>query len=159
MSPEIFISYSREDFDKVKPIIDALEINGIYPSQFFFDKQNIFGATNIAKEISQAILDCKVLIFFISKNAVNSLWVNREVYFALDRNKHVLPLQLEPADLPSQLQLLLAGINHLNLYSQDEKYVVRDILKSLDNIGVKIDKDTHHFLIYIIYQRMILINF
>ncbi|MBW2663220.1 MAG: TIR domain-containing protein, partial [Deltaproteobacteria bacterium] len=137
-SAEIFICYARKDIRRVKEVMDWIEKNGISSSQIFFDQQNIYGASNCANVISQAIQDCKVLVFFVSKSSVQSRWVSNEIYFALGKEKSVLPLFLEPTELPSCLQLFLGMINQLFLYEGDRKATLNHVMRSIARLDVTV---------------------
>lgn len=139
---DIFISYSRKDTRKMEDLVNWLKKQGISDNQFFIDQGSIDGALVFTDVLSSAILNCKVLIFFVSRSSINSKWVNKEVFFALNNSKSVLPLMLDNITLPSAMQFQLGAINRLNLYTGNRLENYKAVLKSLKVLGFGIEEKT-----------------
>lgn len=92
---EIFLSYSREDLERVKPLVSALEAEGY---SVWWDRDLLPGESfeeTIDREIQQA--DCVVAVW--SENSIESQWVKNEALEGMDR--HVLvPIMLDDVRLP-----------------------------------------------------------
>jgi len=140
--PEIFISYSRKDSESVNTIINRLQKDGISSSSFFFDQDNIDGAGVFPTVIANAIKECKLLIFFVSKTSSESTWVKNEVFYALKNNKAVLPIFLEHVELEGELDISLSRIQQINIYEGEKEKRIKAILGSLVALGVTI-KNNH----------------
>ena len=133
MGAEVFISYSSLDRDRVMPVVESLRGNGI---SVWVDEGNIHAADLWSEQIVQAIADCHVMVVMLSQNSTDSHNVVKEVMLASEQKKVLLPVYLEPAEVPAKLQYQLAGIQHLELYGQDEHQVLEDLANGLAKRGV-----------------------
>ena len=130
MGAEVFISYSSLDRDRVMPVVESLRGNGI---SVWVDEGNIHAADLWSEQIVQAIADCHVMVVMLSQNSTDSHNVVKEVMLASEQKKALLPVYLEPAEVPAKLQYQLAGIKHLELYGQDEHHL------GLDHEGIELE--------------------
>ena len=128
MGAEVFISYSSLDRDQVMPVVESLRGSGI---SVWVDEGNIHAADLWSEQIVQAIADCRVMVVMLSSNSTDSRNVVKEVMLASEQNKALLPVYLEPAEIPAKLQYQLAGIQHLELYGQNEQQVLEDLANGL----------------------------
>ena len=133
MGAEVFISYSSLDRDIVMPVVQSLRENGI---SVWVDEGNIHAADLWSEQIVQAIADCRVMVVLLSKNSADSHNVVKEVMLASEQKKVLLPVYLEPADIPAKLQYQLAGIQHLELYDQNNQNVLADLVNGLSKRGI-----------------------
>src|SRR6185503_13503639 len=97
---DIFISYSSKDRAQAEQLTELLVSAGL---SVWIDKQGIGAATSWSGEITRAIDGCKALIVLLSLSSVESKNVTREVSLAFERNKKILPLDLEPVSLTDDL--------------------------------------------------------
>ena len=133
MGAEVFISYSSLDRDIVMPVVQSLRENGI---SVWVDEGNIHAADLWSEQIVQAIADCRVMVVLLSQNSADSHNVVKEVMLASEQKKVLLPVYLEPADIPAKLQYQLAGIQHLELYDQNNQNVLADLVNGLSKRGI-----------------------
>ena len=138
MSAEVFISYSSYDRDRVMPVVESLRSSGI---SVWVDEGNIHAADLWSEQIVQAIADCRVMVVMLSQNSTDSHNVVKEVMLASEQKKALLPVYLEPANIPAKLQYQLAGIQHLELYGQDEQQVLKDLANGLAKRGISLDAE------------------
>ena len=136
MGAEVFVSYSSLDRDRVMPVVESLRGNGI---SVWVDEGNIHAADLWSEQIVQAIADCRVMVVMLSQNSTDSHNVVKEVMLASEQKKALLPVYLEPADIPAKLQYQLAGIQHLELYGENEQQVLEDLSNGLTKRGVSRD--------------------
>ena len=115
------------------PVVESLRGNGI---SVWVDEGNIHAADLWSEQIVQAIADCHVMVVMLSQNSTDSHNVVKEVMLASEQKKALLPVYLEPAEVPAKLQYQLAGIQHLELYGQDEQQVLEDLANGLAKRGV-----------------------
>ncbi|MDB4635212.1 TIR domain-containing protein [bacterium] len=139
MSSEVFISYSSQDRDRIIPVVQYLRNSGI---SVWVDEGNIHAADLWSEQIVQAIADCRVMVVMMSGNSTDSHNVVKEVMLASEQKKPLLPVYLEPAEIPARLQYQMAGIQHLELYGQDEQQVLADLAAGLIKRGISGDRDT-----------------
>lgn len=104
--PEVFISYARRDYEKVRRIVDQLAALGV---DFWLDQQAIEGGANYALAITRGIKQCRVVILMCSDAALRSRNVNQEIMLAWRYERPYLPLLLEPVSFPEQVQYFLEG--------------------------------------------------
>jgi Tol biopolymer transport system component len=139
MGADVFISYSSMDRDRVTPVVEYLRSSGI---SVWVDEGNIHAADLWSEQIVQAIAECRVMVVMLSGNSTDSHNVIKEAMLASEQKKALLPVYLEPAEIPAKLQYQLAGIQHLELYGQDEQQVLNDLATGLIKRGVSGENDT-----------------
>ena len=133
---EVFVSYSRNDKDRVLELAGKLRAAGV---SLWLDTSGIDGATLWGEQIVHALESAKVLLLMITKSAVQSDNVAKEVVLVSERKGHILPVHLEPTQIPSTLKYQLAGIQHVEYFDPAESdQNLKAILRSLARIGVKI---------------------
>lgn len=135
MSSEVFISYSSQDHAQVRKIIDRLRKAGV---SVWMDEGCIDAATLWSEAIVEAINECKVLIMMVSKHSTDSANVVKEVMLASESNKTILPVYLEPADIPTRLKYQLTGIQHSEAHNLTPDELLDELLRGLAKNGVKI---------------------
>tara|TARA_B100000530_G_scaffold299526_1_gene219827 strand:+ start:235 stop:669 length:435 start_codon:yes stop_codon:yes gene_type:complete len=133
MSAEIFISYARADRDRVQPLVERLREAGV---TYWLDEGNIQGATLWGKEIVEAIRNAKVLVLFATEASFESKNVAKEVAIASEWEKPILPVYLERVQVPDTLHYQLAGIQHVELFAEQEEEAFNGMLGALHTIGV-----------------------
>ncbi|HET6401911.1 MAG TPA: TIR domain-containing protein [Candidatus Kapabacteria bacterium] len=134
MTTDVFISYSRDDKDRVLALANELRAAGI---SLWIDQGGIDAATMWSEEIVNAIENAKVLMLMVSENAVASTNVVKEVVLASERKGHILPVHLEPTRIPQGLKYPLAGIQHVEYFQGDPKENLKSILRALERLGIE----------------------
>ncbi len=130
---DVFVSYSRQDNDKVQELTGKLRAAGV---RLWMDVRNIDGAAMWGEEIVNAVAKSKVLLLLVSKTAVASQNVLKEVLLASERKGHILPVDLEATEIPGSLKYALAGIQHIEFFRGDPDAQLKAILRSLERLGV-----------------------
>ena len=131
----VFVSYSREDNEKVLELTAILRAAGV---PIWMDVGGIDGARMWGEEIVNALDQAKVLLLMVSESAVRSHNVAKEVVLASERKGHILPVHLELTQIPPSLKYPLAGIQHIEYFHGDPDENLKTILRSLERIGVTI---------------------
>ena len=134
---EVFVSYSREDNDKVLALTAKLRAAGV---PLWMDVRSIDGAAMWGEEIVNALDKAKVLLLMVSESAVHSHNVTKEVLLASERKGHILPVDLELTQIPPGLKYPLAGIQHIEYYHGNPDEHLQAILRALERLGVTITK-------------------
>ena len=93
---DIFISYDRDDLDRVKPIIDTL----VQHDWSIFWDRDIYYGQDFLDVIDDQLKKAKCVIVFWSKHAKNSPWVLKEALEAKQR-KILVPITLDDDELPT----------------------------------------------------------
>lgn len=92
---DVFISYSREDRERVEPLAEALAKAGY---TVWWDK-NIAGGSRYAKETEAELTAAKVVLAAWTKTSVDSAWVADEAGAGRD-NGRLLPISLDGTMAP-----------------------------------------------------------
>ena len=98
MAAEVFISYASQNRDRILDLVERLRGAGV---SVWIDQMGIEGAAMWSQQIVAAIRDCKVLILAISSNSTKSKNVVRELALASEEEKTILPVFIEPTDIPA----------------------------------------------------------
>ena len=107
MPTEVFLSHAHQDRAIAQRLAIALTRHGV---PVFFSPQNIRGAQQWQNEILGALQRCDWFMVLLSPDAINLMWVKREVAFALQDPRYedwIIPLQYRDCDLKSLQWLTL----------------------------------------------------
>ncbi len=129
MNYDIFISYSRRDKKTVVPFAEFLRSHGY---SVWIDMDELPVGHAFPEEIVKAITGCKILLFFSSKNSNDSKWVKREVVFADQQNKIILPVLIDDSEYHQSLQLLFSGVEHVDTMKKKPDDVMKELLSSIE---------------------------
>ena len=129
MKYSIFISYSRKDREKVVPYAEFLRSHGY---SVWIDLEDLPAGHAFPEEIVNAIKDCKILLFFSSIHSNDSKWVKREVVYADQQDKLILPIRLDDSEYHSSLQLLLSGVEHIDTSTKKPGAVLKELLSTIE---------------------------
>jgi len=108
---KIFICHSTKDKKVVDKINERLNEIGI---STFYDKHNIRVGYSLDKTIRQAITQVGYVAICLSKNALKSDWIHKEIAWALENEEHFaldgipffLPIRLDNFNWPKELKFL-----------------------------------------------------
>lgn len=95
---EVFLSYSDKDRGFAASIVEVLRHRGI---PVWYSRTNILGAQQWHDEIGAALQRCDWFVVILSPNSVESVWVKRELLYALQQNRfenRIIPLLYQPCD-------------------------------------------------------------
>lgn len=100
MKYDVFISYSRKDFDEVSALMEAIR-KEIPDLSMWFDVNGIESGDDFEEKIIDAIDNSSFLMFALSDNSLDSEWTKKEVMYAKNTGKRVVPVLLKGAQLKS----------------------------------------------------------
>lgn len=108
MSPNIFISYAREDRDHVQRL-QALLGAIVGESATFVDQDKVRAGSIWTLELARAIVDSTHFVVIWSRRARDSHWVNQEVASVVELCREqplrrIIPVRIDPTPLPAALQ-------------------------------------------------------
>ena len=95
---DIFISYSRKDFDEVNAIVETLK-RRIPSLNCWFNITGIESGDEFEDKIITAIDNSSYLMFALSDNAIQSNYAKKEVMYAQATEIKVIPLLLKDSQL------------------------------------------------------------
>ena len=95
---EVFLSHSSLD----RPFADEIAaMMGRHGVPVWYSKRNIIGAQQWHDEIGAALTRCDWLVVLLSPQSVESIWVRREILFALNDRRYaerIIPVLYQPCD-------------------------------------------------------------
>ena len=136
MSEEVFISYAGKNRERVLGLVKRLRNVGV---TVWIDQSGIDVSTMWSQEIVNAIRNCKVMLLSISPHSTESENVVKELALASERKKPIIPVYLEPADIPGTMEYQLAGIQRVEYFADNEDAAFRAMVRSLAKRGVSVD--------------------
>lgn len=111
MKHQVFISYSQKDKDVADGLCEMLKENGI---EYWIDKEGIYSSSNYKELIVDAIDVSKAVIFISSVNSNASINVIREIGYAVNMNKPILPLMLDDTPYAKSIRLDISDIDQID---------------------------------------------
>lgn len=124
---EAFLSHSSADQEFVTSVSEMMQKHGI---PVWYSKTNILGAQQWHDEIGAALNRCDWFLLVLSPNSVESMWVKRELLFALQQNRFadkIIPVLYQPCD-SANLSWILSSFQTINFH-QDFDNGCRDLLR------------------------------
>ncbi len=100
MAKEIFISYSRKDFEKVKAIKN--EIDSELGIKCWMDLDGIESGEQFENKIITAIKDHDTMLFMLSTRSMNSIYALKELKFAQLKKKRVVLVYIESCEMSDE---------------------------------------------------------
>ena len=136
---DIFISYAREDIDKVRPFVKLIEDSGW---TVFWDTMIPLGLT-WREYIGKALSNSKCVIVVWSRNSVKSVFVQEEADEARER-KVLIPIKIDDSRPP----LGFRAIQHedfTNWKGESNHRSAKNLIKAIEDIAGKPKKGSAEF--------------
>lgn len=133
---EVFLSHSNVDQEFVSALADVLRRHGM---PVWYSKTNILGAQDWQDKIGAALERCDWFLDVLSPNSVGSMWVKRELMFALQEKRFaekIVPVLYQPSDYKG-LSWVLPTIQLID-FQQSFEQGCRDLLR-IWGIGLQPD--------------------
>lgn len=129
----VFISYAKDDDKVIYPIIVKLYEQGL---RIWYD-EGIKTGRDWRKVLYNKIKECSTFIAFLTKNSVNSLYLNKEcLVAAMEYNSRKLPVilaKLENMKIPDGIAFEFIELQEDRSYIFGEDYFINHISGSLDS--------------------------
>lgn len=126
---DVFISYKREDSEKAFELVDLLKSWGIKP---WIDKNGIYSSSDFKEVIEQAIESTRAVLFLSSELSNKSEYVKKEIRYAINCKKPVLPIMLDNTPFADGLRFDLSDIDQIDYTHTEEAQ--KKLRISLDHI-------------------------
>jgi len=107
----IFISFAEEDLSFVEGLVRPLRDRGFEPWYYLTSMK---AGDQIHQRLMQAIVAATEVIVVVSRHSGQSQYVTREISFAQQQGKPIIPLVLNEPNDDSPLKLLLADIHRID---------------------------------------------
>jgi len=129
----VFISYSKQDEKLANRVVKFLKKRG---HKIWMDKDCIRGGDKYPEKISNGIDAADVFMPLISEKSIESEWVRKEINYASEKKKIIIPVIMDGVEIPEWLKLVLSGINRVDFPGKSSDYDPWEYLKqSLAYIG------------------------
>lgn len=125
--PYVFVSYSHKDWQSVSSYIGKLQDNLCH---IWFD-EGIKSGGEWNRDLAEHLLKSEIILLFLSPFSVESEFVKSEINFGLNHNKKILPVYLEPVELPIDLEFQISRIQAIHLENLDENSAVKKVISAL----------------------------
>ena len=151
---QVFISYSSRDSEYAKRMFEILKANQIDawfapvrigPGENFAQKiGNELNEEDDLEERTRNLNESKVFLLVLSKSAMSSEWVKREVKLAIKKKLFILAAQVDHEPLTSEFEYLLIEVQISDCYHMQSNALnemVNEIKKHIPSDSGKIRKE------------------
>jgi formylglycine-generating enzyme required for sulfatase activity/uncharacterized caspase-like protein len=107
LSSTLFISYARKDVEFAQRLDADLQRHGVTT---WIDELGTRTGEDWLDRIAAAIEGCKAMLVILSPDSAASKWVQRELVFADQEGKRILPLLHRPCELPAWFVLRFGNV-------------------------------------------------
>lgn len=126
----VFVSYSRKDTAFVDQLIRDLEGKGI---EVWVDREDIRGGDRWRPAIVEAIRTCQSFVLVLSPNSVESGNVSKEVSLAETHKRPIIPISLQPCDIPATMEYQLAELQWIDFGTGNYQSALERLTQVLSN--------------------------
>lgn len=132
-SKPIFISYSRIDKNIVFPFVKRIEQE--LNTTCWIDSEGIESGSQFEEVIVNAIEESNVVLFMLSDSSINSKWTKREVLYAEDERKRIVPVVVDKKGLRKWFKFHFGNVDYIDI---NDKGQCNKLLNNLASwIGVE----------------------
>lgn len=126
----VFISYSSKDVKQVESVIKVLKEAGI---DYWKAPEMIPVGSNYAKEIPKVICECIVFVLIITEQSQESIWVEKEVDYAINNKKTIVPIKMFDGELSGMFKFYLNNVQMINYNEEGERafYILKERILNL----------------------------
>ena len=128
LADALFVSYAHHDLSRVDPLVSQIEAMG---RTVWIDRVGMTGGPGWAGQITRAIKGSRAVVLMASPSAYASDQVVRELYLAMGAKKLIVPIELEPAELPDELAYILAPFQRHAVQSGDTRTMLSRALAAI----------------------------
>ena len=117
-SKPIFISYSRIDKNIVFPFVKRIEQE--LNTTCWIDSEGIESGSQFEEVIVNAIEESNVVLFMLSDSSINSKWTKREVLYAEDERKRIVPVVVDKKGLRKWFKFHFGNVDHIDINDEGQ---------------------------------------
>lgn len=134
--PTVFISYFHGDKDFAGRLIDDLSAAG---HACWIDTSSIKGGDEWIMTIAEGIINSYALVVVVTFEALQSKWVQKEILWAQQKKKQVIPVILE--DVIHETRFFpLVDCQGVTVFDSDYATALTKLLNSLPNPALPVDE-------------------
>jgi TolB-like protein/cytochrome c-type biogenesis protein CcmH/NrfG len=124
----VFVSYASQDVAVANTVCAALEAAGL---PCWIAPRDVLAGESYAGAIVQAINSCRMLVLVLSKSAIDSPHVLREVERASSKKRPVLSIRMDASDLPPDLEYFLSANHWLDASGRPVEQILPALVESV----------------------------
>lgn len=117
-SKPIFISYSRIDKNIVFPFVKRIEQE--LNTTCWIDSEGIESGSQFEEVIVNAIEESNVVLFMLSASSINSKWTKREVLYAEDERKRIVPVVVDKKGLRKWFKFHFGNVDYIDIIDEGQ---------------------------------------
>ena len=128
MANEVFISYSRRDYQQVRKIKEAIDHEvGI---NCWMDLDGIESDKQFDDVIISAINSHDTILFMMSEASMQSKWALDELAFAEKKHKRIVLVRLDKAEMPDKFSFHYHGKDQIDWSNKEQRTKLLNNLRS-----------------------------
>lgn len=139
---DLFLCYARQDASLVRYVAQVLTKSGY---KCFIDVEGIQSGASYKDSLVEAIDASKCLLFFHSENSNNSQWAEKELQYALHKDKTIVPIKLDESDYSPSLRLELAALDYIEVRRPEDSTRIVEILKTMNIVSGSVKSSSSLF--------------
>lgn len=116
---DIFISYSRHDINVARDIKQRIEAST--SAECWMDMEGIESGSQFQDVIISAINETKIVVLLLSESSMKSPWVKREINFANEKGKKVVPINIDGAKPADWFLFTFSGNDVIDFRNKDQQ--------------------------------------
>jgi len=136
--PYAFLSYASADRERALGIADLLEQ---HQTAVWIDRRSIAGDASWSAEIVRGVRGCTAFVVLCSPASMASENVQQEIQLAWESKRRILPLLLQPMEMPETIAYALAGRQWVELLDRPQQQWLPDALRALTGLGIAATSD------------------
>lgn len=138
-----YISYSRQDIKIANEITDLLRHHGF---KAYVDANEIMGGGNFAEQLARQLNASNIVIYIVSEASLNSQWCRREIEYAKNKGKRIIPIVLNESLLYEETftSSVVSSLSAI-VWSTNGKRKLIDTLRHIEITGNSIDDEAHPY--------------
>lgn len=117
-SKPIFISYSIIDKNIVFPFVKRIEQE--LNTTCWIDSEGIESGSQFEEVIVNAIEGSNVVLFMLSDSSINSKWTKREVLYAEDERKRIVPVVVDKKGLRKWFKFHFGNVDYIDINDEGQ---------------------------------------
>ena len=111
-SNTVFVSYCRKDKKRVTAMVKEIEEQS--GASCWLDINGIESGLQFEDVIINAINQALVVLVMISENVEDSVYVKREIDYAISKGKRIIPIRLDNSEWPDWVRFKFNGVEYVD---------------------------------------------
>ena len=132
ITPDVFISYSRKDYEADNNIINLIKASLASENiSFWFDEEGIYIGDEFASVITNAIRRSSVFLFVSSRNSNNSTWTSNEISVAMEFKKPIIPLRIDDSHYNDSVMMKIISLDYISYSDINKEKTIKALIRTI----------------------------